>query len=138
MAPRYREEEKPMMNSTPSHRIMANALVVLLCCLVTAADDAAKSTSNDTGRILFRKALPQGLSVETNTLGPYRYVLVHFRELAGDFANRDSSLGDWSPCCLFGQDTMVCRVFTEKPAMQRRTFLKSLGAGSVVGAATSW
>ena len=58
--------------------------------------DGAESTPRDPTRILFRKALPQGLSVEINTLGPYRYIQVNFRELAGDFANSDPGLGGWS------------------------------------------
>ena len=34
--------------------------------------------------------------METNTLGPYRYIQVNFRELAGDFANSEPSLDGWS------------------------------------------
>jgi len=72
------------------------ALVALSCCSVVIADDAATPDGNGASRILLRKALPRGLSVEVNNLGPYRYIMVHFRELAGDFANEDNSLGDWS------------------------------------------
>ena len=54
------------------------------------AKDTVQSKPEPRRRILFRRALPQGLSVEINTLGPYRYIEVHFRERGGDFANRDS------------------------------------------------
>ena len=60
------------------------------------ARDTVQSKPEPRRRILFRRALPQGLSVEINTLGPYRYIEVHFRERGGDFANRDSSLGTWA------------------------------------------
>ena len=50
----------------------------------------------DQPRILLRKALPQGLSVELNTLGPYRYIQVNFRARGGDYTNDDTSLGGWA------------------------------------------
>ena len=85
-----------MIGSIPIRHLVVLILVCFSYCPATASDGKATSTEDDSSRILLRKALPQGLSVEINTLGPYRYIMVHFRELAGDYTNDDPSLGDWS------------------------------------------
>jgi len=85
-----------MLTRTQSQQFMAVLLAAALGSSLIAAEDPATLGSGDSARILFRKALPQGLSVEINNLGPYRYIQVHFREKAGDFANDDPTLGDWS------------------------------------------
>ena len=81
-----------------SHR--AVRIFTLIACwsgTFSKADEPNQILSRvDQPRILLRKALPQGLSVELNTLGPYRYIQVNFRARGGDYTNDDTSLGGWA------------------------------------------
>ena len=75
--------------------ILLYGLLAVLCPLAKGEDSRISSGGGES-RILVRQALPQGLSVELNTLGPYRYIQVNFREQSGDYANNDPSLGNWA------------------------------------------
>ena len=74
--------------------------ITLIACWSSAfargGEPHPRPATVDPPRVLLRKALPQGLSVELNTLGPYRYVQVNFRARAGDYTNDDPSLGGWA------------------------------------------
>ena len=72
-------------------------LIVCWSSAFTQADEPnPRPATTNPPRVLLRKALPQGLSVELNTLGPYRYIQVNFRARGSDYSNDDPSLGGWA------------------------------------------
>ncbi len=86
-----------LMQNTLQRHVLLLILVISGCSTLSLADDRDnRSSSPNESRVLLRKALPQGLSVELNTLGPYRYIQVNFRARAGDYTNDDPSLGAWA------------------------------------------